>query len=137
MILHRSYDPFPTHFRIGIDSSLSDNFGRSIFYFTSALTTFVTITVVGGPVFFVAAVILGIVYYNIAKVYGQCSRDMRRLGESYRSMKFSIIDNNSQTRYLVHHFIPFMGKLYLEFPSSVPSVRARSLCGTCFAALIQ
>ena len=48
----------------GIDSSLSDNFGRSVFYFTSAITTFITITAVGGPVFFVAAIILAILYYN-------------------------------------------------------------------------
>ncbi|KAL5499202.1 hypothetical protein ACEPAH_1720 [Sanghuangporus vaninii] len=74
----------------GIDSSLSDNFGRSVFYFMSALTTFVTITIVGGPVFFVAALILGVLYYNVAKVYGQCSRDMRRLDSVSRSPLYSI-----------------------------------------------
>lgn len=48
----------------GIDSSLSDNFGRSVFYFTSVCTTFVTITVVGGPTFFFAALVIGALYYN-------------------------------------------------------------------------
>ncbi|EJC98304.1 multidrug resistance-associated ABC transporter [Fomitiporia mediterranea MF3/22] len=74
----------------GIDSSLSDNFGRSVFYFISACTTLVAITYVGGPVFFVAALILGVVYYNVAKVYGQCSRDMRRLDSVSRSPLYSI-----------------------------------------------
>ena len=48
----------------GIDSSLSDNFGRSVFYFTSVCTTFVTITVVGGPTFLLAALVIGVLYYN-------------------------------------------------------------------------
>ncbi|KAF8802271.1 multidrug resistance-associated ABC transporter [Phlegmacium glaucopus] len=66
----------------GIDSSLSDNFGRSVIYILSCITTFTTISYVGGLPFIVAAFILGIVYWNVAKVYGQTSRDMRRLGES-------------------------------------------------------
>lgn len=48
----------------GIDSSLSDNFGRSIIYALSATTTIVTVSVVGGPVFIVAALLLGGVYWN-------------------------------------------------------------------------
>ena len=48
----------------GIDSSLSDNFGRSIIYALSASTTIVTVSVVGGPVFIVAALLLGAVYWN-------------------------------------------------------------------------
>ncbi|KZP24934.1 hypothetical protein FIBSPDRAFT_888399 [Athelia psychrophila] len=34
----------------GIDSNMSDNFGRSIMYGLSAVTTFITISVIGGPV---------------------------------------------------------------------------------------
>ena len=49
---------------IGIDSSLSDNFGRSLMYALSALTTLVTISVVGGPLFILALFMLGVVYFN-------------------------------------------------------------------------
>ena len=51
-------------FPIGIDSSLSDNFGRSIIYGLSAVTTLVTVSAVGGPPFILAAVILGLIYWN-------------------------------------------------------------------------
>lgn len=74
----------------GIDSSLSDNFGRSIIYGLSATTTLVTVSVIGGPPFVVAAVILGLIYWNVAKVYGQTSRDMRRLDSVTRSPLYSI-----------------------------------------------
>ncbi|KJA25547.1 hypothetical protein HYPSUDRAFT_37542 [Hypholoma sublateritium FD-334 SS-4] len=74
----------------GIDSSLSDNFGRSIIYALSATTTIVTVSVVGGPVFIVAALLLGGVYWNVAKIYGQTSRDMRRLDSVTRSPLYSI-----------------------------------------------
>ncbi|KAF8955330.1 multidrug resistance-associated ABC transporter [Flammula alnicola] len=66
----------------GIDSSLSDNFGRSIIYGLSATTTLVTVSVVGGPLFIFAALLLGI--------YGQTSRDMRRLDSVTRSPLYSI-----------------------------------------------
>ena len=49
---------------IGIDSTLSDNFGRSLMYALSALTTLVTVSVVGGPLFIFALSLLGMVYYN-------------------------------------------------------------------------
>jgi ABC-type multidrug transport system permease subunit len=48
----------------GIDSSLSDNLGRSFMYFISAITTLVTISAVGGLPFIIAAVLLGTLYYN-------------------------------------------------------------------------
>ena len=66
----------------GIDSSLSDHFGRSIINGMSALTTFVTISVVGGWPFLVVILLVGFFYYQVAKVYGQTARDMRRLGIS-------------------------------------------------------
>lgn len=59
-------------------------------YGLSALTTFITVSVVGGPLFLVAAVILGALYYNVAKIYGQTSRDMRRLDSVTRSPLYSI-----------------------------------------------
>lgn len=48
----------------GIDSSLSDNFGRSIMYGLSAATSIITVSVVGGPPFIVVVMLLGIVYWN-------------------------------------------------------------------------
>ncbi|KII87771.1 hypothetical protein PLICRDRAFT_92667 [Plicaturopsis crispa FD-325 SS-3] len=64
----------------GIDSSLSDNFGRSVMYGLSAATTFVTISVVGGLPFVFAAIVLGILYYS----------DLRRLDSVTRSPLYSI-----------------------------------------------
>ncbi|KAF7325781.1 Multidrug resistance-associated ABC transporter protein [Mycena kentingensis (nom. inval.)] len=91
----------------GIDSSLSDNFGRSVAYLISSITTIVTISIVGGLPFMFAAIITGIFYYNgteyrdsiwkssltffaAAKVYGQTSRDMRRLDSVTRSPLYSM-----------------------------------------------
>jgi hypothetical protein len=48
----------------GIDSNLSDNFGRSVIYGLSAMTTLVTVSVIGGPPFIFAAAILGVIYWN-------------------------------------------------------------------------
>ncbi|KAJ7131700.1 multidrug resistance-associated ABC transporter [Mycena crocata] len=74
----------------GIDSSLSDNFGRSTVYFISSITTIITISFVGGVPFMIASFITGIFYYNVAKVYGQTSRDMRRLDSVTRSPLYSM-----------------------------------------------
>ncbi|KAF9051842.1 multidrug resistance-associated ABC transporter [Panaeolus papilionaceus] len=74
----------------GIDSSLSDNFGRSIIYGLSAVTTIITISVVGGLPFILAAAVMGYLYWNVAKIYGQTSRDMRRLDSVTRSPLYSI-----------------------------------------------
>ncbi|KIY53870.1 multidrug resistance-associated ABC transporter [Fistulina hepatica ATCC 64428] len=74
----------------GIDSNLSDNFGRTIAYTLSSIVTFVTIIYVGGPVFLLAIVILGYFFYSVGKVYGQTSRDMRRLDSVTRSPLYSI-----------------------------------------------
>ncbi|KAG5350514.1 hypothetical protein C0989_010730 [Termitomyces sp. Mn162] len=53
----------------GIDSSLSDNFGRSVMYGLSAATTVIIVSVVGGSPFVVAMCLLGVIYYNVAKVW--------------------------------------------------------------------
>lgn len=50
--------------RAGIDSNMSDNFGRSVIYGLSAFTTLLTISIVGGLPFLIGAVALGSVYYN-------------------------------------------------------------------------
>lgn len=64
----------------GIDSKLSENFGQSVVNAMSALTTFATISVVGGWPFLVVTLLVGVFYFQVAKVYGQTARDMRRLG---------------------------------------------------------
>ncbi|KIY52609.1 hypothetical protein FISHEDRAFT_69710 [Fistulina hepatica ATCC 64428] len=48
----------------GIDSNLSDNFGRTITHTLSSIVTFVVIIYVGGPAFLLAIVILGYLFYN-------------------------------------------------------------------------
>lgn len=52
---------------IGVDSSLPDNFGRSVMYGLSAVTTLSTVSVVGGPPFILAIIIICTLYYN-----GEC-----------------------------------------------------------------
>ncbi|KAF8649184.1 hypothetical protein AX16_005982 [Volvariella volvacea WC 439] len=74
----------------GIDSKLSDHFGRSIMYGLSALTTWVTVCVVGGPGFILAVFVIGLLYFNVARIYGQTSRDMRRLDSVTRSPLYSL-----------------------------------------------
>ena len=48
----------------GIDSSLADNFGRSVIYFLSVITTLTTVSVVGGIPFLLTALLIGMLYYN-------------------------------------------------------------------------
>ncbi|KAJ2928555.1 hypothetical protein H1R20_g8545, partial [Candolleomyces eurysporus] len=74
----------------GIDSSLADNFGRTIVCTLSALTTIITVSFVGGLPFVLVIMGLGVLYYNAAKIYGQTSRDMRRLDSVSRSPLYSI-----------------------------------------------
>ena len=49
---------------LGIDSNLSDDFGRSIMYGLSGLTTIITVSYVGGLPFVFATFVLGILYWN-------------------------------------------------------------------------
>ena len=51
-------------FILGIDSNLSDDFGRSITYGLSAITTIITVSFVGGLPFIFVTIVLGIVYWN-------------------------------------------------------------------------
>ncbi|CAL1699089.1 unnamed protein product [Somion occarium] len=74
----------------GIDSNLPDNFGRSVIFGLSAMTSVITVSVIGGLPFILAAILLGTLYYNVGKVYGQTSRDMRRLDSVTRSPLYSI-----------------------------------------------
>ncbi|KAH9169799.1 ATP-binding cassette transporter [Lactarius sanguifluus] len=74
----------------GIDSSLSDNFGRSTVNGLSVTTTFITLSIVGGPQFFLVILVIGSLYWNVSRIYGQTSRDMRRLDSVTRSPLYSI-----------------------------------------------
>lgn len=74
----------------GIDSSLSDNLGRSMMYLLSGFTTFCTLIYVGGWPFFVVTIVLAVMYGRVAGVYSQTSRDMRRLDSVTRSPLYSI-----------------------------------------------
>ncbi|KAG8745725.1 hypothetical protein FRC10_007205 [Ceratobasidium sp. 414] len=69
---------------------IADNLGRTIMYGLSVVVTFITVTYVGGLRFFILASIMGMLYYNVSKVYGQTSRDMRRLDSVTRSPLYSI-----------------------------------------------
>lgn len=68
----------------GIDSGLADHFGRSIMHAMSALATFATICFVGGWPFLLVTLLVGVFYFQVANVYGQTARDMRRLGILHR-----------------------------------------------------
>lgn len=74
----------------GLDSSIADNLGRTIIYALSVVVTFATVTYVGGLRFFALASVMAVLYYNVSKVYGQTSRDMRRLDSVTRSPLYSI-----------------------------------------------
>ena len=73
-----------------IDSDLADDVGSTVMYFVSVITTVVSITYIGGPGFLAGILVLGVIYIYVAKVYGQCSRDMRRLQSVSRSPLYSI-----------------------------------------------
>ncbi|KAJ7110239.1 multidrug resistance-associated ABC transporter [Mycena crocata] len=74
----------------GIDSNLPDNFGQSALYMIATITTLITLSFVGGLPFVLVAFLLSFVYYQIAKLYGQASRDMRRLDSVTRSPLYSM-----------------------------------------------
>ncbi|KAH6905512.1 hypothetical protein BKA70DRAFT_1564861 [Coprinopsis sp. MPI-PUGE-AT-0042] len=80
----------PSTVASGIDSSLADNFGRTIITTLSAVTTIVAVSFVGGLPFVAIIFLLAILYYNMAKVYGKTSRDMRRLDSVSRSPLYSV-----------------------------------------------
>lgn len=53
-----------THSNIGIDSRLSDNFGRSVIFALSFFVTVVSVTLAGGFPFLIAIVLLGFIYFD-------------------------------------------------------------------------
>jgi ABC-type multidrug transport system fused ATPase/permease subunit len=68
----------------GIDSSLSDNLGRSIMYGLSGLTTFIVVSASGGLPFVAAALVLAFLYYQ-----GKLPQYIERLSSSANANLFS------------------------------------------------
>jgi hypothetical protein len=100
----------------------------------SASATFITLSVVGGLPFVIAAVIVGTLYYQAGKVYGQTSRDMRRLGIYLCSMFIRDL-TMVQTPSLGHPCIQFMGKRLLASRFSGRLVPRPNSCVICFVVL--
>ncbi|KAG8779851.1 hypothetical protein FRC12_023787 [Ceratobasidium sp. 428] len=69
---------------------IADDLGHTFVYALNILVTFVTITYVGGARFAAVSVVMAFISYQIAKVYGQISRDLRRLDSVTRSPLYSI-----------------------------------------------
>ncbi|KAE8542519.1 hypothetical protein D1P53_001298 [Cryptococcus gattii VGV] len=74
----------------GLDSSTADNFVRSVAYGLNVVVTFISITYVGGLPFVIAGCVILVVYYQAGSIYGQTSRDMRRLDSVTRSPLYSL-----------------------------------------------
>lgn len=74
----------------GVDSRLADHFGRSLIFAFSFFVMIVSVTFAGGIPFLIAIIILGFIYYDVSKDYGQAARDMRRLDSVARSPLYSI-----------------------------------------------
>ncbi|KAJ7065610.1 multidrug resistance-associated ABC transporter [Mycena amicta] len=74
----------------GIDSNLPDNIGNTFLHAISTVTTIIAISFVGGWPFVGAIACILFVYYQIGKIYGQASRDLRRLDSTTRSPLYSM-----------------------------------------------
>nr|XP_019043546.1 ATP-binding cassette transporter [Kwoniella bestiolae CBS 10118]OCF22476.1 ATP-binding cassette transporter [Kwoniella bestiolae CBS 10118] len=74
----------------GLDSSTADNFVRSSVFALNVFVTFISITYVGGLPFILAGSVILVIYYQAGSIYGQTSRDMRRLDSVTRSPLYSL-----------------------------------------------
>lgn len=74
----------------GLDSAMGDHFVRTIQYALNVLTTTAISLYVGGWRFGIAFLLVLVVYYRAGSVYGQASRDMRRLDSVTRSPLYSL-----------------------------------------------
>ncbi|GMK55034.1 hypothetical protein CspeluHIS016_0200900 [Cutaneotrichosporon spelunceum] len=74
----------------GLDSKMANNFGRTVQYLLKVVCTVTVVTYIGGWRFVVALCLVGILYYRAGSVYGQASRDMRRLDSVTRSPLYSL-----------------------------------------------
>lgn len=74
----------------GLDSAMADHFVRTIQYALNVLTTTTITLYIGGWRFGIAFCLVLVVYYRSGSVYGQASRDMRRLDSVTRSPLYSL-----------------------------------------------
>ncbi|WVO13896.1 hypothetical protein L204_101520 [Cryptococcus depauperatus] len=74
----------------GLDSSTAEHFIETVAYGLNVVVTFVSIVYVGGLPFVLAGFIVLIVYYQVGSIYGQTSRDMRRLDSITQSPLYSL-----------------------------------------------
>ncbi|KAH9018832.1 ATP-binding cassette transporter [Lactarius hengduanensis] len=95
----------------GIDSSLSDNFGRSTVNGLSVTTTFITLSIVGGPQFFLVILVIGSLYWNdsvtrspLYSIYGETISGVtiiRAFGASSKFLRdmLKCVDTNTNPFY--------------------------------------
>lgn len=74
----------------GLDSKMAQNFVRSLQYGLNVLCTVTVLTYTGGWRFFIALSLIMILFYKAGSIYGQASRDMRRLDSVTRSPLYSL-----------------------------------------------
>ncbi|KAJ7065639.1 multidrug resistance-associated ABC transporter [Mycena amicta] len=74
-----------------IDSNLPNNIAAAAKYSIQFITTVITFSIIGGPLFIVGIVAMSFVYYQIGKPYSHTARDLRRLGRFHtRSPLYSM-----------------------------------------------
>ncbi|EIN12781.1 multidrug resistance-associated ABC transporter [Punctularia strigosozonata HHB-11173 SS5] len=73
-----------------IDSQMAEQFGRSVFMGLDMTVVFIIVCYVGGIMFIIPFLALGLVYVKVSNVYAQTARDMRRLDSVSRSPVLSI-----------------------------------------------
>jgi ABC-type multidrug transport system fused ATPase/permease subunit len=74
----------------GLDSKTADNFVRSVGYALNVTRTIIALAWVGGWPFVISGLLMLGIYYRAGSVYGQASRDMRRLDSVTRSPLYSL-----------------------------------------------
>lgn len=73
-----------------MDSSVADNFGRTVFYALNIVVTFSSIAYIGGRYFVLFSAVLFIIYFQAGKIFSASSRDMRRLDSVTKSPLYAI-----------------------------------------------
>ncbi|KAJ7485719.1 multidrug resistance-associated ABC transporter [Mycena latifolia] len=74
----------------GIDKQVATTIGHGVIAVISAVITFVVISAVGGLLFCLVAILLGLIHYRYGRMYTNTSRDMRRLSSVSSSPLHSV-----------------------------------------------
>ncbi|TIB31951.1 hypothetical protein E3P84_02752 [Wallemia ichthyophaga] len=74
----------------GIDSSLADNFGRSIVNALGIIASFISVMLIGGLPAIAALSVLSVLYYQVGKMYNTASRELRRIESVFKSPVYSL-----------------------------------------------